>query len=428
MCSRLTQVESTTVDLAKRLDALETCSRSWRSLEERYQAILSEMLSDMYREMQDKYKQDLESLERKVAQQQNDLNRIKILFTKPEMKSTPRTQPNFKISTNTLANEPPMTTPVFSRMASATSDPCNMSENSRPVQRPGGYSGDSLWESYLAQFEITAQLNGWSDQQKAAYLATSLKGPALNVLGNLPPERRRDYQALVSALESRYGSAHRTELSRVRFKHRVKQRDESLAALAEDIERLGRLAYPEAAPELQNVLSRDQFIDALPDEDMRLRTKQERPQSLQRALEVAMELESFQIASRQRHYRASRSTELQQTREERDKVVEPSGSSETTSLANVLERLEKSLRECLNGVVAAVGNRPRNRGRRDPSTGCWACGKHGHLRRDCPMPPKDPGSPKKSVDPEKRKREKSLERAEQVAKETRVRETAGSWG
>ncbi len=411
VCSRLTQVESTTVDLAKRLDALETCSRSWKSLEERYQAILSEMLSDMYREMQDKYKQDLESLERKVAQQQNDLNRIKILFTKPEMKSTPRTQPNFKISTNTLANDPPMTTPVFSRMASATSDPCNMSENSRPVQRPGGYSGDSLWKSYLAQFEITAQLNGWSDQQKAAYLATSLKGPALNVLGNLPPERRRDYQALVSALESRYGSAHRTELSRVRFKHRVKQRDESLAALAEDIERLGRLAYPEAAPELQNVLSRDQFIDALPDEDMRLRTKQERPQSLQRALEVAMELESFQIASRQRHYRASFSTELQQTREERDKVVEPSGSSETTSLANVLERLEKSLRECLNGVVAAVGNRPRNRGRRDPSTGCWACGKHSHFRRDCPMSPKDPGSPKKSVDPEKRKREKSLERA-----------------
>ena len=152
---------------------------------------------------------------------------------------------------------------------------------------------------------------------------------------------------------------------------------------------------------------------------MCLRTKQERPQSLQRALEVAMELESFQIASRQRHYRASRSTELQQTREERDKVVEPSGSSETTSLANVLEHLEKSLRECLNTVVAAVENRPRNRGRRDPSTGCWACGKHSHLRRDCPMPPKDPASPKKSVDPEKKEREKSLEWAGTSGKRTK---------
>ncbi len=79
-------------------------------------------------------------------------------------------------------------------------------------------------------------MNGWSDQQKAAYLG---KGPALNVLRNLPPEQCQDYQALVSALESRYGSAHHTELFRVRFKHRVKQRDESLAALVEDIERLG---------------------------------------------------------------------------------------------------------------------------------------------------------------------------------------------
>ncbi len=133
VCSHLTQVESTTADLAKRLDALETCSRSWRFLEERYQVILSEMLTDMYCKMQDKYNQDLESLERKVAQQQSDLNRIKILFTKPEIKSTPCTQPNFKILMNILANEPPMTAPVFSRMASATSDSCNLSENSRPV-------------------------------------------------------------------------------------------------------------------------------------------------------------------------------------------------------------------------------------------------------------------------------------------------------
>ena len=40
------------------------------------------------------------------------------------------------------------------------------------------------------------------------YLATSLKGPALNVLGNLPLERQQDYHALVAGLESRFGSTH----------------------------------------------------------------------------------------------------------------------------------------------------------------------------------------------------------------------------
>ena len=52
----------------------------------------------------------------------------------------------------------------------------------------------------------------------------------MNVLGNLPADRRQNYKELVAALETRYGSTHRTELARVRFKHRVKQKDESLAA------------------------------------------------------------------------------------------------------------------------------------------------------------------------------------------------------
>ena len=58
--------------------------------------------------------------------------------------------------------------------------------------------------------------------------------------------------------------------------------------MSEDIERLSRLAYPDAPPTLRDVLARDQFMDALPDEDIRLRIKQERPQTLRKALEVAL--------------------------------------------------------------------------------------------------------------------------------------------
>ncbi len=69
-------------------------------------------------------------------------------------------------------------------------------------------------------------------------------------------------------------------MSRVKFKHRVRQKDESLAALTEELERFGRLTYPKASQELQNVLRGDQFVDALPDEDMRVRIKQKKPESL----------------------------------------------------------------------------------------------------------------------------------------------------
>ena len=61
-----------------------------------------------------------------------------------------------------------------------------------------------------------------------------------------------------------------------------------------------RKAYPDASKELQDVLATDHFIDALYKEDLRLRIRQARPQSLQVALETALELESFQLASRHR--------------------------------------------------------------------------------------------------------------------------------
>ena len=111
-------------------------------------------------------------------------------------------------------------------------------------------------------------MNNWDDQQKAAFLATGLKGTALSVLGHLPQEKRQNYNALVDALASRFGTAHRTELSSVPFKNRIKQREESLPALAEDVERLSRLSYLNAPSTIQDVLARDQFIDALPDDEI----------------------------------------------------------------------------------------------------------------------------------------------------------------
>lgn len=52
------------------------------------------------------------------------------------------------------------------------------------------------------------------------------------------------------------------------------------------------MAYPDAAEQLVIVLAKDQFIDALPDEDTWLIIGQSQPTRLRQALETAMELES----------------------------------------------------------------------------------------------------------------------------------------
>ena len=48
------------------------------------------------------------------------------------------------------------------------------------------------------------------------------------------------------------------------------------------------------------VLAKDQFVDALPDEDMCLHIRENKPTTLRDAIRLALELESYQLASRQR--------------------------------------------------------------------------------------------------------------------------------
>ena len=82
------------------------------------------------------------------------------------------------------------------------------SEQKWLVQKPPLFDGKSQWELYITQFEIVAEMNQWNGEQKGNYLATSMKGSALSLLGNLPSDTRQDYKELVAALASRFGLAH----------------------------------------------------------------------------------------------------------------------------------------------------------------------------------------------------------------------------
>ena len=214
-------------------------------------------------------------------------------------------------------------------------------------------------------------MNRWSDAEKAAYLAISLRGPAATVLTNLPPKQRGSCEALTTALDTLFGLSHQTELNRIRLKARTCCRDESLAELAEDVEHLVCLAYPEAAEAMVEVLAKDQFVDALPDEDMRHHIHQNKPATLRNALGIALELESYHLASKQKA-RFVREAQL----EEKDPVQ----CRMTNQLAKeqtgyVLQQLVDALRQVTKGPRAGHGSSPRPGRRRTSLTGVtWSAG------------------------------------------------------
>ena len=86
----------------------------------------------------------------------------------------------------------------------------------------------------------------------------------------------------------------------MKLRTRTRKRGEGLPELAEDIERLTRLAYPDAPASMIEVLARDQFLDALPEEDLQVKVRQGQPPTLRQALEASLELELLCLASKQR--------------------------------------------------------------------------------------------------------------------------------
>ena len=260
---------------------------------------------------------------------------------------------------------------------------------SKPVREPPKFDGKSSWEAFLAQFEIAARMNGWNDEQKAQFLATSLYGNATLILSNMSWSDREDYAKLVMALTSRFGLTHQSDLARAKLKTRIKKREESLPELAESVESLARKAYPDASNDLQDILARDHFIDALYEEDLRLRVRQARPPSLQVALETALELESFQLASRHRTrmFRGAVGN-VRLAEETGDELPSNQGGARCESKLDELNNLmTRWLKEIKAGSCGRFSN---NRYRRSPELEqrkCWTCGVQGHLAKDCKRGP-----------------------------------------
>jgi hypothetical protein len=287
-------------------------------------------------------------------------------------------------------------------------------ESSRPKKpfvTPSQYNGNTPWLDYLVHFEMCSEINDWDGLTMARYLAVSLRGPAQQILTTLSEVDRRSYNALVNALTQRFNPSNQSELYRVQLRNRVRKGDETLPSLAQDIRRLASQAYPTAHPQLMDSLCRDHFLDALVEADIRMNVYRSRPQSLDEAVCIAVELEAFMVAERQRY---------PQKRPVRD--VNLGASNESKQWDNLRSAMQHEF-QCLktelttgrfnenqsyrnndgrNGSGSNYNNTRPQGGVRDQfqSQGqerrCYNCDEQGHFIRDCPHPKRNRNDRKNS--------------------------------
>ena len=258
----------------------------------------------------------------------------------------------------------------------------------KPLISPAPFDGKSAWDDYRVQFELIADLNGWDEATKAIYLAASLQGSAQAILADLDGYARRNYRALTEALSTRFSNDGQTQLFRTQLKHRARGKDESLPELAEAIRRLVRQAYPNASLAIQEVLVKDHFIDVITDSEMRWHIVHSRPGTVQEALNIATELEAFQVSERQRNCVNRHSVYAVSSH-----VVKKQGTSTESTFIDILQEIKRDqeeqkqlLQEFVRRMTDFSGSGRRSALHSRDGSGeirCWNCGELSHVSLEC---------------------------------------------
>ncbi|GFU28582.1 retrovirus-related Pol polyprotein from transposon 412 [Trichonephila clavipes] len=229
-----------------------------------------------------------------------------------------------------------------------------------PYSKLSTYDGKSSWQVYKTQFSIVADANQWDSQTKACQLAASLRADAADILQTLPETQRLDFEALVNALELRFGEKCVKDYSRLQLKSRQQKVSETLQELATDVERLSHLAFSDCPTEVREVLALQHFIDGVRDPEIQKALRMADLKDLKGALVFAMKFEAAQQATRKDRH-----------------PIRAVNESDTSNSG--VERLERQMRSFLNRVESLMSQKADGK----KTLKCWTCGREGHLQRSC---------------------------------------------
>ncbi|XP_067625885.1 uncharacterized protein [Eurosta solidaginis] len=139
-----------------------------------------------------------------------------------------------------------------------------VSASNTKVKTPS-FDGSVPFQVFKLQFEKTAAVNNWNAEDKVPALFVALKEPAAEILQTIPEGERNNYEALMAAVERRYGSEHRKQIFQIELQNRYQKASETLQEFASDIERLAQLANADAPVEYTERIKIQSFINGILD-------------------------------------------------------------------------------------------------------------------------------------------------------------------
>lgn len=263
----------------------------------------------------------------------------------------------------------------------------------KPVKLPEDFDGKQPLKEYLMHFERCSIVNGWTEEEKAMFLAASLNGDSRKLLSGLTDSDCQQYDKIVERLQLRFGVEKQAELHQARLLNRQQFEGESLQVLATDIRSMVDLAYQDLGASVQERFAVQHFIDALSDKDDRLYLRREKPGTLDQALSLARELESLRLLDNNNSFRRAGSKVRTMETERTQLQTKVDGLrlqiDQQQQQLEAQQSIITQLNECLANQLQPQGTPTiRNdvpKGNQIRGWECWHCGKRGHMRKECPQ-------------------------------------------
>ena len=253
-----------------------------------------------------------------------------------------------------------------------------MQQSPLSMKKAPYFNGNTCWSDYLVQFELVANLNGWTDDVKALELATSLRDAAQGILADLDVTQLRNYPALAAALTNRFEPPNCAEMFRAELKCRSRSPGERLCDLVQDIKRLVRNAYPDDPKQTRAKLAKDSFVDALNDADMEWSIFQRKPNTVDEALQYAVEYESFQ-KGRNLRMGSRRGLRMQSMENPQETAPDLRYPPNPPQLSSYSSQPLQMIQQQHQFVPAGY----KQQWQSADTIVCWFCNTPGHVKKEC---------------------------------------------
>ena len=169
--------------------------------------------------------------------------------------------------------------------------------STRLVLTPDPYSGEGSWDDWIDHFESVAEVNKWDGPAKLLWIRIRLTGRAQTAFKQLSEEARATYADCIKALRERFEPATKKELYLAEFQTWFKRANEGWAAFAEDLKVLADKAFPQLPNDAKEQLALNRYLIQLTDNQIAFNVRQKRPRTLDEAVSVTLELESYLVPS-----------------------------------------------------------------------------------------------------------------------------------